>query len=181
MGRPVTILNSEGTTRTISSKFVDGKEKTVLFEDQQYWANTKENRSDWLSILYGTIIGRLRQGVRKDRSRGAFKEVVWLKHCFSFISALFLKISSNQEMAELVWSPWFDNFWRSFGWFFECFKCREIREEGTYKNFGKLKILYWGSVLKNFKNLKWIFSRQIQDSPPPQQGASDPISGLIGC
>ena len=28
--------------------------------------------------------------------------------------------------------------------------------------------------------LKWITSRQIRDSPPPQQGASDPISGLTG-
>ena len=28
--------------------------------------------------------------------------------------------------------------------------------------------------------LKWITSRQIRDNPPPQQGASDPISGLTG-
>ena len=26
--------------------------------------------------------------------------------------------------------------------------------------------------------MKWIISRQIADSSPPQQGASDPISGL---
>ena len=26
--------------------------------------------------------------------------------------------------------------------------------------------------------MKWIISRQLPDSPPPQQGASDPISGL---
>ena len=29
-------------------------------------------------------------------------------------------------------------------------------------------------------NMKWIISRQIPDSPPPQQGASDFISGLTG-
>ena len=28
--------------------------------------------------------------------------------------------------------------------------------------------------------MKWIISRQLPDSPPPQQGASDPISGLTG-
>ena len=56
MGRRVTTLNNEATSRTISSKFVGGKELTVLCEDQQYWANTKENRSDCLSVLYGTII-----------------------------------------------------------------------------------------------------------------------------
>ena len=28
--------------------------------------------------------------------------------------------------------------------------------------------------------MKWIISRKIQDSPPPQQGASDPISGMPG-
>ena len=28
--------------------------------------------------------------------------------------------------------------------------------------------------------MKWIVSRQIQDSPPPQQGASDLISGMPG-
>ena len=28
--------------------------------------------------------------------------------------------------------------------------------------------------------MKWIVTRQIQDSPPPQQGASDPISGMPG-
>ena len=26
--------------------------------------------------------------------------------------------------------------------------------------------------------MKWIISRQLPHSPPPQQGASDPISGL---
>ena len=37
-----------------------------------------------------------------------------LKHCFSFISALFLedlaKISFNRKMTQLVYSPWFNNF-----------------------------------------------------------------------
>ena len=28
--------------------------------------------------------------------------------------------------------------------------------------------------------MKWIISRQILDSPPPKQGASDPISGMPG-
>ena len=28
--------------------------------------------------------------------------------------------------------------------------------------------------------MMWIVSRQIQDSPPPQQGASDLISGMPG-
>ena len=28
--------------------------------------------------------------------------------------------------------------------------------------------------------MKWIISRQLPDSPPPQEGASDPISGLTG-
>ena len=28
--------------------------------------------------------------------------------------------------------------------------------------------------------MKWIFSRQIPDSPQPQQGASKLISGLLG-
>ena len=28
--------------------------------------------------------------------------------------------------------------------------------------------------------MKWIVSRQIQDSPPPQQSASDLISGMPG-
>ena len=28
--------------------------------------------------------------------------------------------------------------------------------------------------------MKWIISRQIPDSPRPQEGASDPISGLTG-
>ena len=34
-------------------------------------------------------------------------------------------------------------------------------------------------VVKNWK-MKWIIGRQLPDSPPPQQGASDPISGLTG-
>ena len=29
-------------------------------------------------------------------------------------------------------------------------------------------------------NMKWMISRQLPDSPPAQQGASDPISGLTG-
>ena len=33
-------------------------------------------------------------------------------------------------------------------------------------------------VAKN-QNMKLIFGRQIPDSPPPQQGASDLISGLL--
>ena len=28
--------------------------------------------------------------------------------------------------------------------------------------------------------MKWIITRQLPDSPPLQQGASDPISGLTG-
>ena len=28
--------------------------------------------------------------------------------------------------------------------------------------------------------MKWIIGRRLLDSPPPQQGASDPISGLTG-
>ena len=28
--------------------------------------------------------------------------------------------------------------------------------------------------------MKWMISRQLPDSPPAQQGASDPISGLTG-
>ena len=28
--------------------------------------------------------------------------------------------------------------------------------------------------------MKWIISGQVSDSPPPPQGASDPISGLTG-
>ena len=28
--------------------------------------------------------------------------------------------------------------------------------------------------------MKWIISRQLPHSPPSQQGASDPISGLTG-
>ena len=28
--------------------------------------------------------------------------------------------------------------------------------------------------------MKWIISRQLPDSSPPQQGVSDPISGLTG-
>ena len=42
----------------------------------------------------------------------------------------------------------------------------------------KWKLLDLG-VVKN-KNMKWIISRQIPDNPPPQQGNSDPISGLTG-
>ena len=34
-------------------------------------------------------------------------------------------------------------------------------------------------VVKNW-NMKLIISRQLPDSPPPQQGASDPISGITG-
>ena len=49
---------------------------------------------------------------------------------------------------------------------------------GDIYKFEKMEIIgFRGS--KN-KNMKWIISRQIPDNPPPQQGASDPISGLIG-
>ena len=41
-------------------------------------------------------------------------------------------------------------------------------EKGEMLDFG---------VFKNW-NMKWIISRQLPDSPPPQQGASGPISGL---
>ena len=40
----------------------------------------------------------------------------------------------------------------------------------------KWKILDFGVVL----NMKWVISRQLPDSPPPQQGAADPVSGLTG-
>ena len=47
---------------------------------------------------------------------------------------------------------------------------------GDIYKFEKMEIIgFRGS--KN-KNMKWIISRQIPDNPPPQQGASDPISGL---
>ena len=40
------------------------------------------------------------------------------KRCFSFISALFLKylakISFNQKMTQLDWSPWFNNCFKFF-------------------------------------------------------------------
>ena len=42
----------------------------------------------------------------------------------------------------------------------------------------KGKILDLG-VVKSW-NMKWIIIRQLPDSPPAQQGASDPISGLTG-
>ena len=49
-------------------------------------------------------------------------------------------------------------------------RCLKFREKG--------KILGLG-VVKDW-NMKWIISRQLPDSPPPQQGASDPISALTG-
>ena len=52
----------------------------------------------------------------------------------------------NQKMAQLVWSPCFNTFWRSFGRFFECFKCRKIREVGDIILFEILKLLDWGFV-----------------------------------
>ena len=65
---------------------------------------------------------------------------------------------------------------RIFGWFFECIT---IRGGGEFKIFEKKwKILDLGVV--KILNMKWIISRQMPDSPPPQQGASDFISGLTG-
>ena len=52
----------------------------------------------------------------------------------------------------------------------------KIKGEGVFKILEKWKILDFGVVL----NMKWIISRQLPDSPSPQQGASDPISGLTG-
>ena len=46
------------------------------------------------------------------------------------------------------------------------------------KSGEKGKILDLG-FLKNW-NMKWIISWQLPDSLPPQQDASDPISGLTG-
>ena len=47
------------------------------------------------------------------------------KRCFSFISALFLKylakISFNQKMTQLDWSPWFSNFLKFFDDFLNVF------------------------------------------------------------
>ena len=42
-----------------------------------------------------------------------------------------------------------------------------------FEIWGKGEILDLG-VVKNW-NMKWVISRQLPDSPPPQQGASDPI------
>ena len=47
-----------------------------------------------------------------------------------------------------------------------------------FEIWGKGEILDLG-VVKNW-NMKWIISRQLPDSSPPQQGASDPISALTG-
>ena len=52
----------------------------------------------------------------------------------------------------------------------------KIKGEGVFKILETWKILDFGVVL----NMKWIISRQLPDSPSPQQGASDPISGLTG-
>ena len=47
-----------------------------------------------------------------------------------------------------------------------------------FEILGKGEILDLG-VVKNW-NMKWVISRQLPDSPPPQEGASDPISRLTG-
>ena len=47
-----------------------------------------------------------------------------------------------------------------------------------FKILGKWENIRFG-VVKNW-NMKLIISRQLPDSPPPQQGASDPISGITG-
>ena len=66
-----------------------------------------------------------------------------------------------------------------FRWFFECFYCVKFSGGERCLKFGeKEKILDLG-VVKNW-NMKWIISRQLPDSPPPQQGAFDPISGVTG-
>ena len=39
---------------------------------------------------------------------------------------------------------------------------------------------YWILGVFENKNMKWIISRQLPHSQSPQQGASDPISGLTG-
>ena len=67
----------------------------------------------------------------------------------------------------------------NFRWFFECFYCVKFRGGERCLKFGeKEKILDLG-VVKNW-NMKWIISRQLPDSPPPQQGAFDPINGVTG-
>ena len=52
-------------------------------------------------------------------------------------------------------------------------------QAGVVENFGKMGIYWIWGVIKNL-NMKWIISGQVPDSPPPPQGASDPISGLTG-
>ena len=50
---------------------------------------------------------------------------------------------------------------------------------GGCLNFGKIG-KYWIRGLLKFKKKNRISSKKIPDSPPPQQGASDPISELTG-
>ena len=48
-----------------------------------------------------------------------------------------------------------------------------------FKILGKWENIGFQGVVKNW-NMKLIISRQLPDSPPPQQGASDPIGGITG-
>jgi len=67
---------------------------------------------------------------QKGQIERCFKEGVWLEHCFSFISALFLKISLNQKMAQLALESLIQYFLEKFWMSFRIFKCRKIREVG---------------------------------------------------
>ena len=50
---------------------------------------------------------------------------------------------------------------------------------GMFQMLEKLENIGFGGY-KSLKNIYRISSRKIPDSPPPQKGASDPISELTG-
>ena len=69
------------------------------------------------------------------------KWAVWLKHCFSF--KYLAKISFNQKMTQLVWSPWFNQFEELLDDFSNVSLCVKIRGV-VIKNFGKLENIGFG-------------------------------------
>ena len=66
-----------------------------------------------------------------------------------------------------------ENFWMTFRMFLMYENGRRM-----FKILEKLENIGFGSC-KRFKKNR-ISSRKIPDSPPPQKGASDPISELTG-